>query len=122
MISEYAPGEEYSTKASFLQRNRLIAGLSQVLGGIGGQEKSGTMSTVAHAERYQRPVYAVPGDINRDNASGTNRLIQSGRARMLLGRKICWSPWGSPAPRKPLPPLPSRALPCLPKSGGCWPA
>ena len=94
VISEYAPGEEYSTKASFLQRNRLIAGLSQVLVVLEAREKSGTMSTVAHAERYQRPVYAVPGDINRDNASGTNRLIQSGRARMLLGAEDLLEPLG----------------------------
>ena len=94
VISEYAPGEEYSVKVSFLQRNRLIAGLSQALVVVEAKEKSGTMSTVAHAERYRRPVYAVPGDISRENASGTNRLIQSGRARMLLGAEELLEPLG----------------------------
>ena len=94
VISEYAPGEEFSTKVSFLQRNRLIAGLSQALVVVEAKEKSGTMSTVAHAERYHRPVYAVPGDISRDNSSGTNRLIQAGRAQMLLGAEDLMEPLG----------------------------
>ena len=72
----------------------LIAGLSQALVVVEAKEKSGTMSTVAHAERYHRPVYAVPGDISRDNSSGTNRLIQAGRAQMLLGAEDLMEPLG----------------------------
>ena len=45
----------------FLQRNRLIAALSGALVVVEAKEKSGTMSTVGHAERYGKPVFAVPG-------------------------------------------------------------
>ena len=84
VIGEYGPGEETHVRSSFLQRNRLIAGLVQALVVVQAREKSGTMSTVGHAERYGRPVYALPGDASRENSSGTNRLIQTGRAKMIL--------------------------------------
>ncbi len=84
VVGEYAPGEESQGRNGFLQRNRLIAGLSRALVVVQARERSGTMSTVAHAERYGRPVYALPGDASREDSSGTNRLIQAGRARMVL--------------------------------------
>ncbi len=51
----------------FLQRNRLIAALSSAVLVVEAREKSGTMSTVVHAERYGKPVYAVPGRIYSPN-------------------------------------------------------
>ena len=84
VIGEYPPGDEHFGRSSFLQRNRLIAGLSRALVVVQAWEKSGTMSTVGHAERYGLTVYAIPGDITRDICRGTNRLLQDGRARMVL--------------------------------------
>ena len=43
------------------------------------------MSTVAHAERYGKPVYAVPGSIYSPNSAGTNGLLRDGRARAVAG-------------------------------------
>ena len=119
VIGEYAPGEEYAAKISFLQRNRLIAGLVQALVVVQAREKSGTMSTVAHAERYDRPVYAMPGDANRDNSCGTNRLIQTGRARMILSAADLAAelglsgPAASPAGAAPLSEKERRVLACV---------
>ena len=56
VISEYPPYSEYVGPNCFLQRNRLIAALSSAVLVVEAREKSGTMSTVAHAERYGRPV------------------------------------------------------------------
>ena len=81
VISEYPPGMEGVGTNGFLQRNRLIAALSSALLVVEAQEKSGTMSTVGHAERYGKPVFAVPGSIYSPNSSGTNRLLRDGRAR-----------------------------------------
>ena len=81
IISEYAPGEASPGAIGFLQRNRLIAALSSALLVVEAREKSGTMSTVAHAERYGKPVYAVPGSIYSPNSAGTNGLLRDGRAR-----------------------------------------
>ena len=41
------------------------------------------MATVAHAERYGKPVFAVPGSIFSANSAGTNRLLREGRARAV---------------------------------------
>lgn len=80
VISEYAPGCNIGA-TGFLQRNRLIAALSSALLVVEAQEKSGTMSTVSHAERYGKPVFAVPGSIYSPNSTGTNRLLHEGRAK-----------------------------------------
>ena len=81
ILSEYAPGDASPGANGFLQRNRLIAALSSALLVVEAQEKSGTMSTVAHAERYGKPVFAVPGSIYSPNSTGTNRLLHEGRAK-----------------------------------------
>ena len=83
ILSEYAPGESTPGPVGFLQRNRLIAALSMALVVVEAQEKSGTMSTVAHAERYGKPVFAVPGSIYSPNSAGTNGLLREGRAKAV---------------------------------------
>ena len=85
VISEYPPYSEYVGPTCFLQRNRLIAALSSAVLVVEAREKSGTMSTVAHAERYGKPVYAVPGSIYSPNSTGTNGLLRDGRARAVAG-------------------------------------
>lgn len=108
VIGEYAPGESGLGRNGFLQRNRLIAGLARALVVVQARERSGTMSTVAHAERYGRAVWALPGDAGRENSAGTNRLIQSGRARLLLEAADMLDELGLaavPAPQQQAPPL-----------------
>lgn len=85
VISEYPPYSEYIGPTCFLQRNRLIAALSSAVLVVEAREKSGTMSTVAHAERYGKLVYAVPGSIYSPNSAGTNGLLRDGRARAVAG-------------------------------------
>ena len=85
VISEYPPYSEYIGPTCFLQRNRLIAALSSAVLVVEAREKSGTMSTVAHAERYGKPVYAVPGSIYSPNSAGTNGLLRDERARAVAG-------------------------------------
>ena len=84
VISEYAPGANCDYRVSFLQRNRIIAALSMALVVVEARQHSGTMSTVAHAERYQRPVFAIPGSIYSPLSAGTNGLLRAGRARMAV--------------------------------------
>ena len=83
VISEYAPGDISPGGVGFLQRNRLIAALSAELLVVEAREKSGTMSTVGHAERYGKPVFAVPGSIYSPNSAGTNSLLRDGRAHAV---------------------------------------
>jgi DNA processing protein len=105
VVSEYAPGSQGVGRAGFVQRNRLIAALGRALLVVEAKERSGTMTTVAHAERYARPVYAIPGSIFMDTCGGTNRLIQAGRARAAVApcdllADLGLQPEEPPAPRR----------------------
>ena len=121
VVSEYPPGAAIDRKASFLQRNRIIAALSRALLVVEARQKSGTMSTVAHAERYGRPIYAVPGSIFSPLSEGTNGLLRDGRAHAavdaadllaLLGLTPAHSE--APNPRQaPLSEPARRALACV---------
>lgn len=106
VVSEYGPGAtDLEHKASFLTRNRLIAGLSEALCVAEARDKSGTMNTVRHAARYGRPVFAVPGSIFSAVSEGTNALLQRGEAKMLLGAKDVLDELGVGAlPESALPP------------------
>ena len=94
VISEYPPRSEGVGPNGFLQRNRLIAALSSALLVVEAQEKSGTMSTVSHAERYGKPVFAVPGSIYSPNSAGTNGLLRDGRACAVCSAADLLGPLG----------------------------
>lgn len=83
ILSEYPPGFDKKQTATFLARNRLIAGLGETLCVAEARRKSGTLNTVSHAGRYGRPVLAVPGSIYSQNSAGTNDLLRTGTARVL---------------------------------------
>lgn len=83
VCSEYPPGYPGKTKGTFLARNRLIAAQAQVLCVAEARLHSGTLNTVGHAERYDRPVLAVPGSIYSALSQGTNELLRTHRAGVL---------------------------------------
>lgn len=84
VLSEYPPHYPGKPTGTFLARNRLIAGLSEVLCVAEARSKSGTLNTVHHAQRYGgRPVMAVPGSIYSPLSEGTNELLRSGEAAIL---------------------------------------
>ena len=77
VMSEYAPGTEMYA-ARFLERNRLIAGLSDAVLVVEANERSGSLNTAAHALEQGKDLFAVPGDITRPLSRGCNRLLQQG--------------------------------------------
>jgi DNA processing protein len=82
LVSEVAPGVS-PTKWRFLQRNRLIAALSQAIVVIEAGFRSGSINTVGHANELGRPVGAVPGPINSVRSAGCHQLIKDGRAHLI---------------------------------------
>ena len=111
VISEYPPESDAVGTVGFLQRNRLIAALSGALVVVEAKEKSGTMSTVGHAERYGKPVFAVPGSIFSPASAGTNALLRDGRAKAVCTAADLFGTLGlrtarpAPAPRETPRPL-----------------
>lgn len=75
LISENPPGSE-PTKHRFLERNRLIAAVSQGSVVIEAGWRSGSLNEAGHAERLGRPLGAVPGPITSPASAGSHRLIR----------------------------------------------
>lgn len=78
VMSELPPGATYHAKACFLQRNRLISGLADIVVIPEAAERSGSLNTATHALEQGREIFAVPGDITRPMSKGCNRLIGQG--------------------------------------------
>jgi DNA processing protein len=77
VMSEFPPGTP-PEGWRFPTRNRIIAGLSDVLLVVEAGLKGGALITARIALDYGVPVYAVPGDIDREASVGTNLLIRDG--------------------------------------------
>ena len=77
VISEFPPDDD-AFGFHFILRNRLIAGLSDVLMVIEAGEKSGTATTVGYALDQGKEVYALPGRITDPLGFGCNRMLKEG--------------------------------------------
>ena len=86
LISELTSQSRQNGK-HFIARNRIIAGLSMGVVVIESQASGGSLSTAALADGYGRTVMAVPGRMTDTTSFGTNNLIRSGMARMILTAK-----------------------------------
>ncbi len=64
----------------FPERNRIIAGISDVLLVIETGLKGGTLITVDVAAEYKKPILAVPGNLGVRTYEGCNDLIRSHKA------------------------------------------
>lgn len=77
IISEYPPTIRME-KYYFIQRNRIISGLSKGVAVMEGKKSSGAMITAKFALEQNKDIFALPGEINRENSEGPNSLIQQG--------------------------------------------
>lgn len=69
----------------FPARNRIIAGLSDVLIVVEAASKGGALITAEYANNYHKEVLAVPGDVHRSSSVGCNRLIHQNKAAIYTG-------------------------------------
>ncbi|MBR4305020.1 MAG: DNA-processing protein DprA [Clostridia bacterium] len=77
VISEYPPGAR-TYPDSFIERNRIISGLSIGLLVVQAGKKSGSLKTARFAEDYGRYVFVSPGLPTSDDWEGSNELLRSG--------------------------------------------
>lgn len=77
IISEYPPEIKVSSK-NFLERNRIISGLSIGVLVVEAAYRSGTSVTCKHAKEQNKKIFCIPHDLNNKHGVGTNILIKNG--------------------------------------------
>lgn len=82
LITEFPRGS-ISHKLNFIQRNRLIAGLSKATIVVESRKKGGALTTAELAESYSREVYALPGRVSDIRSEGCNNLIAKNEATIF---------------------------------------
>jgi DNA processing protein len=75
IISEYSP-ELMPRKIEFLERNRIIAALSDVVIIPEAAVGSGSLNTANHAKKMDIPVCVLPGNVTSPMSAGTNQLLK----------------------------------------------
>jgi DNA processing protein len=79
LLSEKPPGYGANPR-SFVYRNRIMAGLADVVVVVESHRDGGSLSTVAAAAARGITVMAVPGPVTASSSVGTNALIADGCA------------------------------------------
>lgn len=82
VLSEYLSGTT-PFAARFLERNRIVAGLSRLSIVVESEIKGGAMSTANYAFSYNRDVMALPGRITDSTSGGCNLLIRKEKAHLV---------------------------------------
>lgn len=98
LISEYPSGET-PYRSRFLERNRIVAALSDATIVMESEIKGGAMSTANTAFSFSREVFAVPGRPSDGMSSGCNHLIRQNKAHVLTSatdfmEDMDWRPAG----------------------------
>ncbi|OGM08649.1 DNA protecting protein DprA [Candidatus Woesebacteria bacterium RBG_16_36_11] len=87
LLSEYPLGYP-SYRGNFVNRNRIISGLSKAVLVIEGEKRSGTLLTASHAANQGRQVFAVPGPISSPTSGAPLFLIQNGAKAVTCTKDI----------------------------------
>ncbi len=77
VVSEF-PLHTAPDKQTFPMRNRIVAGWSQAVLVVESPAWSGSLITANLATEYGKPVFAVPGPIDKDTSAGCHKLIREG--------------------------------------------
>lgn len=96
IVSEYPSGVP-PYRSRFLERNRIVATMTDAVLVAESADKGGAMSTAAVASSYGRELIALPGRIGDEMSAGCNRLIRSQKALMAgsaadLMSMLGWEP------------------------------
>ena len=82
VVTEFFHGTR-SIGPYFLQRNRIIAGMSDATIVVESAHHGGGLVTARLAQDYNREVFAVPGPVNAPSSEGTNVLIRDNKAALI---------------------------------------
>lgn len=84
LLTEFMSGTAID-KRNFVQRNRIVAGISDAVIVVESATKGGSLITADIAISYDRQVWAFPGRVFDNYSSGCNKLIFSNTATLLTG-------------------------------------
>ncbi len=124
VLSELPPGAA-PTRWRFLQRNRLIAAITQATVVVEAAWRSGAASTAREAAELGRPVGAVPGPVTSPASAGCHLLLRDGAVCVTeagevvelvsaSGEALVRRPAGPPADHDGLDPVGVIALDAVP--------
>lgn len=77
LISEYPPGEA-PLAYRFIERNRIMSGISRGVLIVEAPKASGALATARYAAEQNREVFVVPGSVFAANFKGSHALIRQG--------------------------------------------
>lgn len=86
LLSEHPFGSKPEA-FKFPARNRIIAGLVDLVIVVEAAEKGGALITADIAHSYDREVFALPGPLTSPSSAGCNRLIKSMVAHMYVSAR-----------------------------------
>lgn len=87
LLSPFEPLQQASNW-TFPVRNRILASMSDAVLVIEATKKSGSLITARYGLEENKHVWAIPGDITKEQSSGTNWLLQEGAYPILEGDDI----------------------------------
>lgn len=82
VISEYGPNVRADSK-KFLERNRVVSGLSIATLVVEAEHRSGTSVTARLTKEQGKQVFCIPGSLDNSKSIGTNKMIQDG-AKLVI--------------------------------------
>jgi len=82
VISEFM-SKTNADKENFPKRNRIIAGMADAVVVVESGIKGGSLITADIANSYNRDVFAIPGQVDKEYSKGCNALIRDNKANLI---------------------------------------
>lgn len=82
LLTEYL-SQTNPDRQNFVQRNRIIAGMSDAIVVVESAAKGGALITAEVGNDYNRDVFAFPGRVNDEWSAGCNALIKNNKASLI---------------------------------------
>ncbi|MEX1049711.1 MAG: DNA-processing protein DprA [Akkermansiaceae bacterium] len=114
VVSEF-PLHTAPDKQTFPMRNRIVAAWSRALLVVECPAWSGSLITANLASEYGKPIFAVPGPIDKPTSAGCNQLIREGATLVMEAGHILDDLGELPFARAPSPAESAADIPELPE-------
>ncbi len=82
LLTEFM-SQSNADKRNFVQRNRIVAGISDAVVVVESARKGGSLITADIADGYHRDVLAFPGRARDEYSAGCNELIRNQKAQLI---------------------------------------